>query len=154
MAKSTPRRKLPKIRFACFCENAIEGVDHVWSLIRVLDKITIAIQLPETVTPEIEEALAGPFPIQPNFFATISEFDSTEMVKLEIGLREPGKRRASIGEVEFAPSGPHRSANVRANLRLGVRKPGTYWFDLQMDGRNLVRLPLDVEIDIPVKTGQ
>jgi hypothetical protein len=133
--------KLPKVRFACFCERAIQDKDdNVWSLVRIADRAIIT-AVSDDLELESMRAL-----LELTFFANLIGFEDVSPMELSFGIVPPGKRRRQeLGKVQVNPSGDRLGTYVRIRLRIGIEGAGTYWFDLRSEDRVVVKLPLDIE---------
>lgn len=127
----------PFVTLAVFCERLLREADDVVSLIRVVDKFTLAL-------PEGDDERFG-------------VVEATLIVGMKAGgyvgpaeiaadhVRPDGTRRAVGREhVEFA--GPLDGVQITADVRVGVRETGLYWFEVRFNDRLLTRTPMLVEV--------
>jgi hypothetical protein len=124
---------------AALCDQALQDNDGVVSLIRVIDKVTVA-------------GVAGPEPMP------ASHVNLTLVLMLKAGeaagraftvkLRPENPAGHSFAETEvpvrFAAE-PNAGANLLVKLGLLVTSPGLYWINVLLDDEQLTRTPLLVD---------
>ena len=128
----------PYLKAALFCSDAIEGKDGVLSLIRIIDRMTVA--------------AAGPQP--PQEMPTVSRV--LKLVLMFISGRTKGTQNVEIksegpdgktevvwgGTVFF--EGEDRGANLIIDMNIDFQREGLYWFDIYFEGTRITRVPFRV----------
>lgn len=130
----------PHLVAALLCESVLTETDGVKSLIRIIDRIVGTGQgpdAPDAMPPmawhgilflafKADEA-RGPVPIR----ITIT---------MPSGLEEP--KPVYEGTIHF--EGGTRGHNLQAQLRLGLKEAGPYWFNVYVGEYRVARTPLEV----------
>jgi hypothetical protein len=143
MAKKNQKRKNIKndliVAVAVLTERVLEDPDHVFSLIRVVDKITIK----------------GPIPFDapgmPSSIGQLVGFLSLKSpikrkVKIGVEMRSPsGKMVGSAPDIPLAMEGNWFGGVVRVNIAFPIAERGHYWMHFSVDGRRVAKTPLFVE---------
>jgi len=125
----------PYIAAALFCEKALREPDGVLSLIRVVDRWTVA-------------GSSDPMPL--------SVIQATMVILVKSGMF---RGSSAIHVAPVSPTGKHlpavefpvlfegddyRGVGVVAPLAFPAQEPGTYWFEISVAGQLLTRIPLQV----------
>jgi len=130
--------KGPYIAIAAFCENVIEDKSGVLSLIRIVDRLLITAQGPNT--PEEMQ----PFPI--NWLLVISmragEVHGSRSIKIE--PEEPSGLKLPPLVLSAHFEGANRSTNLITRVNIPLKMPGVYWFRIYVDEMFITQVPIEV----------
>ena len=137
----------PYVQAALFCEKVLQEPDHVLSIIRVIDQVTIKVvgaEAPEAL-PRFGYSMQALIMLKPGS----ARGRHTYMLSME---RPNGlKNEVGTGTANFT-GGQNQGASIRLNLNLTFDQEGLYWFDLILDGKLLTRMPFQVLYEL-IKPG-
>jgi hypothetical protein len=132
-SKKKPR---PFTFLAVICERALNEVDGVSSIIRMIDVIAIRGSTDE-MTPG-----AVAFTIGVGFRA--GGFRGKKQFKIR-GVSPAGKKMQMMaGEMDF---NEETGALAYINTSLAVKSPGQYWFDVILGEKRMARIPLTIKYE-------
>lgn len=147
MAEKKTKRKLPSVRLACFCENALEEADGIFSLIRIFDSTTVQILTP-LPDPVPENAVA---PHRVIFFVILDDAKPWEDEFLEFQLFFPTSTKPVFQESICLDRKPMQDvANFRFPVDINAITPGVFRFVLRIGGMKLVERRLNVRHGVVV----
>lgn len=129
----------PFIAAAVFAEKVLQERDGTKSLIRVVDRHTRT-----TVGPQPPDAME-PFDWEATAFISLKPGQARGSTSFRIVMESPNglSREVGAGSFNFV-GGPNEGADIIAPVKLHIELPGLYWFDIEIDGRVLTRMPLQV----------
>ncbi len=128
----------PYLKAALICESVIEGKDGVLSLIRVVDRLTIAAsggQAPADMP-------ASDYNLILVLMLVSGRARGTSELTLWVEPPDGQPRQLWTNTVLF--EGEDRGANVVAQIQYRFEKQGLFWFDIRLDGERLTRIPYRV----------
>jgi hypothetical protein len=129
----------PHLSAAFFCEKVIEDKEGVLSAIRIVDRIihsAIGAGTPDAMPP-VSVALT----------LLIGLKSGSARGRHDIGItaEQPSGIRRRIAEaLTVLFEGEERGANLILNLQWVAEQEGLYWFNVELDGRTITRVPLRV----------
>jgi len=139
----------PYVTAALLCENVIEDRDGALSVIRVIDVVNV--NIPPGLT-------------RHHLASAQMSFTVTMLISLIPGHMR-GKKHLSIiltrPSQEQSPSeyalpvvfeGGDRRVNLVLPINVQVKEEGLHWFDIQLDGQFITRIPLTIRF-VPVQGG-
>ena len=128
----------PYLTVAAFCEQVIEDKSGVLSLIRVVDRLTVAAQgatAPEEMPPAVLNwALV--------LCMKSGDARGSHAVKIEPELPSGIKIPSITLSAHF--EGGNRGVNLITRLNLKLEMPGIYWFKVYVDDQFLTQIPVEV----------
>ena len=138
----------PHVQLAAICEKVLREGDGVLSLIRVVDRSTVAIQ-----GPNLPSELP-PGRIRMTLVVALRAGDARGRVPITIETVSPAGVSVPTPPQEFHAmfEGEDLGVNLILELDLEVIE-GVYWFVVRADGRELTRTPHRV-VYLPVTTVQ
>ena len=136
-AQETPTG--PFIRAALFCERVLIERDNVKSLIRMIDQVTHT-----AVGPDAPETLQN-FSYSFSVFISLKAGAALGRSDYVIRMVPPSgiPREVAKGSLNF-PGAPNQGVDLMSNLQIVFEHEGVYWFDFELDGRVLTRMPLQI----------
>lgn len=128
----------PHLKAALFCSDVIEGKDGVLSLIRVIDRLTIAAagSQPLATMPPIKQTLKLVL-----MFAS-GRAKGTHEVAVKVERPDSTVKDTWKGTVFL--EGEDRGANIVIDMNIEFQLEGLYWFDLYFEGTLMTRMPFRV----------
>lgn len=129
----------PYVQAALFCERALQEQDGVASLIRVVDRLTVAVQAPAGLLPD--ELPEGQ--LQTTFVVMLKSGDAQGRSPITISIEQPSGITLPPQSVDVMFEGADRGVNLVLNMAIPATE-GLYWFTVSCDGRELTRAPLRV----------
>lgn len=127
----------PYVAAALFCDRVIEGKDGSLTAVRIVD--TVAAQVKETFDP------AAPLPVPvPTLLVVLRAGELTGKHHLQIRHRPSAGKVLATVSLDILLDGEERGA--QAIIEYGVQwlSAGLHWFELELDGRQLTRMPLRI----------
>jgi len=126
----------PFLAAALLCENILEEKDGVLSAIRIVDRIIHGARGPNP--PEDMP------PVPVNLRALISLKSGAARGRFAVGivLEKPSGQREPAVEIPVLLEGEDRGANLNIALAFQAELEGLYWFEVQLDGQPITRMPL------------
>ena len=127
----------PYIAVATFCEKALEEKDGVYTLVRIIDSVTV----------RVDPALArqGKPAIQVTLFVIFRAGDAHGKYTVAFVLREPNAAPKKFAETSAIFTGEERGVTLRTDLVLGVEEYGLYWVDVLVNGEKATSVPLRLQ---------
>ena len=128
----------PFLCMAVFCERVLQEKDNVLSAIRIVDRFMQTI--PGSETPEIKSHLR----MDVSIVISLKSGDYKGKKQLKITPRSPsGKELPGFsGPVIF--EGEDKGVNVVVRYLFEGNEEGLYWFDVELDGKSLTKMPLRI----------
>jgi hypothetical protein len=122
-----------------FCERILTERDGVKSMIRMIDQVTHTV-----IGPDSPDALEG-FNYALWLFVSLKAGSAQGRSDYTIRMEAPSGLQTvtARGSANF-PGAPNQGVDLQANMRLQFDQEGIYWFDFELDGRVLTRMPLQV----------
>lgn len=136
-ARKPAKKPMPELLAAFFCEKAIEEKDGVFSIVRIVDTLTVTAVAP----PPHGELIGLPISTLISFKAAGTK-GKRNFTVTQVGPSE--KRRRLVSQpVEFI--GGITGANIRSSVALvKYEGDGVYWFEVRLENRLYTRMPLRV----------
>ena len=129
----------PHLSAAFFCEKVIEDKEGVLSAIRIVDRIihsAIGAGTPEAMPP---------VPVALTLLIGLKSDAARGRHELAVTAEQPSGMRHRVAEaLTVLLEGEERGANLILNLQWVAQQEGLYWFDIELNGRTLTRVPLRV----------
>ena len=125
----------PFVAVAAICENVIEGKDGVLSLIRLVDRQMIVAQ-----GPEAPDSMP---PQKFNFFLVISLKAGAARGRqtVKFSIEEPSGVSRPLQTLPVLFESADRGQNLVIKMDMTLEQEGLYWFDVELNGRVLTRIP-------------
>ena len=131
--------KGPYVQAALFADMLLEDKTGALSAIRIIDRITHVIQGP---SPPDD---LPPFNRQLNALIALKPGGARGRQTFKLWQESPDGQRAVVGEGTFHFSGaPNTGANLMLALNVTFRQEGLFYFDVEVDGSILTRMPIEV----------
>ena len=129
----------PYIRAALFAENILEEKDGVKTAVRIIDQFTAKIQgqEPPEDMPAITHQLNALISLKPG------EARGRQTFSLTMEKPDGQRKQAGQGTIHFQGTG-NRGVDLRMNLGVTFDQEGLYWFDFELEGQLLTRMPFEV----------
>lgn len=129
----------PFVAAAVFAEKVLREADGVKSLIRIVDRVTVS-----AVGPNPPETLE-PFEWESVIFIQLKPGQARGGTSYRILMESPNglTKEMASGSFNFV-GGPNQGADLIAPVKIRFEYAGIYWFDVEIDGRILTRMPLEV----------
>ena len=129
-------RTLPYITAALLCENVLEEKNGSLTVVRIVDRLEFSTEgLPPELNPMV--ALKGLVCLKSGPY----QGDCNITIKVN---RPSGRETEPMSFPPFKLLGGDQGQNVIINIGLGVDEQGPYWFDVNLNGELLTRIPLMV----------
>lgn len=127
----------PYLITAAFCEQVIEDKSGALSLIRIVDRLNIAVQGPNAPVDMPPTALNW------HLVITLKSGDvrGTHEVKVETILPSGEARPPLLLPVHL--EGGNRGQNIVGQMNFVLTMPGIYWFRIYFDSEFLTAIPLE-----------
>lgn len=133
------KQRGPYLSAAFLCEKVLEEKDGVKSAIRIIDRIIHTVVLPSP--PEKME----PFDYPVSLYIRLKSGDARGPMTLRVTLVKPsGESPPPIEQTVVFEGEEDRGANIIGNLTIKFDQPEIYWFDVELGGVQLTRIPLRV----------
>ncbi len=134
---ATPLSGGPYLLVACICENVVERRDAVLTLVNIVDRVTFAVQSerpPETMPPVDWKG---------NLVVIMKAGRARGRHELRVTPELPGggSLRSAAMSI-FFEGADDRGVQVIMPLHMSLDQEGLYWFNLELDGEEITRLPL------------
>jgi hypothetical protein len=129
----------PFVAAAVFAEKVLQERDGTKSLIRIVDRVTQT-----AVGAEPPEAMP-PLEWQATVFISLKPGQARGGTGFRILMESPDgfSREVAAGSFNFL-GGPNNGADLLAPFKHRFEMPGVYWFDIEIDGSILTRMPLEI----------
>jgi hypothetical protein len=125
----------PFLIAAVICEKVLQERDGVASVIRVIDRLTHAIQAPE-MPAELPKVSFQFF-----IFVSLKAGSARGRHQLEVVSEHPSGQRRMLLATSILFEGEDRGSNVVAQTAFDFDSEGLYWFDVMVDGKRMTRIP-------------
>lgn len=128
----------PYLSVAAFCEQVIEDKSGVLSLIRIVDRLNVAVQGSDA-PPEMP-----PSNFNWTLVLTLKSGDARGSAEVRIVPELPSgvSMQPSIQSVHL--EGGNRGANLITRFNMLLTMPGVYWFKIYVDDQFLTQIPVEV----------
>jgi hypothetical protein len=134
----------PYLTFAALCERALEEKDGVLSLIRVIDRVNVDVQITKEVSSEEPVMLPSqPLPLNVAIGFKSGTFrghlDLNVRVETPSGFRWPEFNLSLLFEGD-----DDRGINVILPMQFPTQEEGIHWFAVSLGGELITRIPIRV----------
>ena len=136
----------PYIAVACFAEKVLRETDNIHSLIRIIDRIKIAITTQGEMKnlPKIQQPLI--------LYISIKCGGERGSHNLEIVPIKPGGERLPSKSHPVHFEGPeYKGVNIIVKMVIEINSEGTWWFEVFHRKQLLTKVPLDVIFQVQTK---
>lgn len=125
----------PYLHTAVFCDRVLRETDGIVSLIRIVDRWTVAGPAEQMAMTLIQTNLAilmksGTYRGSAKIQVTPTSPSGVEMTSLQLPVNFEGD--------------DDRGVAIALPIAFPVQEPGVYWFDIQISGQSLTKIPLRV----------
>lgn len=128
----------PFLQMAVFCERVLQEKDGVLSAIRIVDRFAHAIhgaEFPEKMPPiKIDVAIL--------IALKSGDFKGKQLLKIIPRTPSGQEMPGFSGPILF--EGEDRGINVTLRYLFEAPEEGLYWFDVELDGKVLTKMPLRI----------
>jgi hypothetical protein len=126
------------VAVAALCEKVLEEKDGVLSAIRIVDRVTSAAQgtEPPPAMPPLTIQLFALIILRPD--------KARGRFRLTIRPEDPSGSQLQPYELPLHLDGEERGAQFKIEIGFVADLEGLYWFDVEIDGTRLTRMPLRV----------
>jgi len=129
----------PHLQMALFCERVLEEKDGVLSVVRVIDRVV------QTATGPGAPADMPAFPYNLTMVISVKSGKAKGGHEIAITQEAPSGIRTELGRpVRFLLEGEERGHNLVIRVTITFEAEGLYWFDVNLDGELVTRMPLRV----------
>ena len=129
----------PYVSTACFAETVLEEKDGVHSLIRIIDRVQIAV----TTQGKIEEPPKIPYSLI--LYVSLKCGGERGSHELEIVPIKPGGERLPSRSNPIHFEGPeYKGVNIIVKMLIEFGEEGTWWFEILHRKQLLTKVPLNV----------
>ncbi len=129
----------PYVSTACFAEKVLTETDNVHSLIRIIDRIKIAVttQGEMKTLPKVQQPLI--------LFVSLKCGGERGSHELEIVPIKPGGERLPSQSSPVHFEGPeYKGVTIIVKMIIEINGEGTWWFEIRHRKHLLTKIPLDV----------
>lgn len=134
---ATPRSGGPYLLVACICENVVERKDQVLTLVNIIDRVTFTVQGERP--PEIMPAADW----KGNLVVIMKAGRARGRYELRVTPELPGGGSLPSAAISiFLEGADDRGVQVIMPLYMRLEQEGLYWFNLELEGQEITRLPL------------
>ena len=127
----------PYVQFAAICETALQDKGGPASLIRLIDTITVHSTAAELTAGAVNFTLAIGF----------KSCGFKGRKRLTIIAHSPDGSAVEMKSLDQEFKGEQAGTMILANSYFGVKVPGLYWFDVQLDGVTATKVPLLIQYE-------
>ncbi len=127
----------PYLVVAAFCEQVIEDKSSVISLIRIVDRVTIAAQGP--IAPET----MPPTSLDWWFVLIMKSGRVRGNVPIKIEVETPAGTQRIIAEFIAHFEGNNKGVQHLLKFPVNLDVPGVYWYRILVDGKFYTQLPIE-----------
>lgn len=132
----------PFLLYAVVCEKVLVEQDGVNSLIRVVDRFTVA--KPSAQSDENGQPTALPV-LMITLTVAFKSGDAPGSHGIGIQYHSPSGKMGQLTESDFSCSDEEDGgANIIANVLFPTDEEGVCWIDISLDGSRVTRLPLRI----------
>lgn len=126
----------PYLQSAFFCEKALKEESGVFSYIRVVDRVTHTVTGPNA--PQNMPAVTLPLTL----VITVKSGRARGRQMVTIRRESPAGLREQPISMPVFLEGEDRGVGIVMETNLTYEEEGLYWFDVELDGRLVTRMPL------------
>ena len=123
----------PFLQMAVFCERVLQEKDGVLSAVRIVDRFTQSSSSAET-----------PLKIDITILIGLKSGDIRGKKQLKITPRAPSGQKLHGFSGPVILEGADQGAAIAIRYLLEAKKEGLYWFDVELDGQLLTKMPLRI----------
>jgi|ERR1022692_2081742 hypothetical protein len=133
----------PYLGAAVLCERAIQEADGVLTLVRMIDKITGTVVVPQGHDPNV----MPPFMVSLTMVVMLRAGEARGNYTIKVRPETPIGTQLAPTElpVSLVGTSDAQGVNLLLNLNLGAQHQGLHWFDVLLDDELLTRVPLHIE---------
>lgn len=138
----------PYVQVAAFCEQVIQDTTGSFTLVRLIDRSTVSAAghgAPDTMPRLVKQPM--------NLFLGLKPGTDRGPHRVKVTQVNPDGSTEPLLEFPIQFEGPTRGVNGTLHLTPTFAQPGLYWFDIELGGRVLTRVPYEVVYEL-VKGGQ
>ncbi len=136
----------PYVAVACFAEKVLQETDHVNSLIRIIDRIQIAI----TTQGELKELPKIQQPL--TLYISLKCGGERGSHNLDIVPVKPGGEKLPSKRHPVRFEGPeYKGVNIIVKMVIEINAEGTWWFEVFHRKQLLTKIPLDVIFQVQTR---
>ena len=129
----------PYVAIACFAEKVLQENDNVHSLIRIVDRVHVAI----TTEGEMKELPKIQHPL--TLYVSLKCGGERGSHELEIVPIKPGGEKLPSKRHPVHFEGPeYKGINIIVKMVMEINMEGTWWFEILHRKQLLTKIPLDV----------
>lgn len=127
--------KGPLIQAATFCETAIEGKDGTISIIRMIDRMTVATQEPDAPRemPPVTRLLTS--------VITLKGGSAKGRSDVRVVMEAPSAEKKDVFSATFLAEAEDRGQNYIVRLNVTFEHEGVHWFHIYADDECLTSMP-------------
>lgn len=129
----TAGQEEPSLRFACLCDNVIEDKEGVFSLIRIVDRVTVAVR--GYKVPEKMPAVRHKVKLAVGWTAGVGRHS------MNVRITTPSGAVKELQPFDFALKSVEQNQNFVGDVNLVLSEQGLYWIEVLLNGRVRTRLP-------------
>ena len=128
----------PFLQMAVFCERVLQEKDGVISAIRIVDRFT------QVVPPTSAQTVMVPMRLDVFVVIAIKSGDFKRKAELKITPKTPSGEEMPGFSGSVLLEGDERGVNVIIRYVFESKEEGVYWFDVELDGQSLTKMPLHI----------
>ena len=127
----------PYLQAACLCEQVLEERDGVKSAIRIVDRVTRSVTGPDP------PAAMEPFDYQMKMLLKFKSGRARGSIPVTIRLEKPsGESFPPDERTVYFEGEDDRGVDLIVNMAVRFETEGLYWFDIELEGVRVTRIPL------------
>jgi hypothetical protein len=135
--------QLPLVSGATFCESVLVEDKGIYSIIRMLDTITVTPASPDNIAGRAAPTVVGHPLVQAMLFVGLKSGDLRGKRTILLRLRSPSNEIKPLGDpVPVLFEGGEAGVALRVQVNLAVEEYGLYWAEVLSDNDLVVRVPL------------
>jgi hypothetical protein len=133
----------PYLNFAVVCEKVLRETDDVLSLIRIIDRATVTIQVAEGAQSPPVPPIPPVIPL--SFVVGLKSGGYVGSVPVKVRIDTPsGSEWPEVETPALFEEGEDRGAVIILPIQFPAQDEGIYWFTVQISGEVVTRVPLHV----------
>ncbi len=136
----------PYVAVACFAEKVLRETDNVHSLIRIIDRVQVAITTHGEMKelPKIQQHLT--------LYVSLKCGGERGSHELEIVPVKPGGEKLPSKRHPVHFEGPeYKGVNIIVKMVIEINREGTWWFEVFHRKQLLTKIPLDVIFQVQTR---